>query len=161
MSPTLALLDGIGVSEMLLVAFVSVLVYGGKLPDVLRNLGRAYAKFRQGLSEMSRPLREEIERATTLPPVQPPPPLKSGAAEVTPFPAVAYDVGAAPGGADPGGGDPGPAGGGAGGPTPAPLSQRPLPPPRFSPQDPWGLPQPPPAPPKASAGDPFDEPPPV
>lgn len=156
MSPALAFLDGIGVGELLLVAFVSVLVYGGKLPDVLRNLGRAYAKFRQGLSEMSRPLREEIERATTLPPVQPPPPLPGGTTEATPVPSVAYDVGASPGG-----GDPGPFLGGPAAPTPSPLSMRPLPPPRPTAQGPWDLPKPPAPPSKASADDPFAEPPPV
>jgi sec-independent protein translocase protein TatA len=70
MSPScgpLAFLDGIGFSEMLLIAFLSILVFGGRLPEVLRNLGRGYAKFRQGLHDVSRPIRDEIQRATTLP----------------------------------------------------------------------------------------------
>jgi sec-independent protein translocase protein TatA len=68
MTPVPAFLDGIGFSEMLVIGFLAILVFGGNLPDALKNLGRAYAKFRKGLSDVSRPLRDEIQRATTLPP---------------------------------------------------------------------------------------------
>lgn len=62
-----ALLDGIGFSEILMIGFVAILVYGGRLPEVMRSFGQAYGRFRRGLSEASQPLREEIQRATTLP----------------------------------------------------------------------------------------------
>jgi Sec-independent protein translocase protein TatA len=68
MAPAPAFLDGIGFSEMLVIAFIAILIFGGNLPDTLRNLGRSYAKFRKSLSDVSRPLRDEIQRATTLPP---------------------------------------------------------------------------------------------
>ena len=38
-----------GFAEILLVAVVALLVFGGNLPDVMRNLGRSYAKLRQSL----------------------------------------------------------------------------------------------------------------
>src|SRR5688572_22662314 len=72
-----ALFDGIGFSEMLVIAFLAILVFGGNLPDALRNLGRQYAKFRKSLGDVSRPLRDEIQRATTLPPDLYPPPLSA------------------------------------------------------------------------------------
>lgn len=62
-----ALLDGIGFSEILMIGFVAILVYGGRLPEVMRSFGQAYGRFRRGLSEASQPLREEIQRATTTP----------------------------------------------------------------------------------------------
>lgn len=67
MAPTPALFDGIGFTEILMVGFVAILVYGGRLPEVMRSFGQAYARFRRGVSEASQPLREEIQRATTLP----------------------------------------------------------------------------------------------
>jgi TatA/E family protein of Tat protein translocase len=90
-----ALFDGIGFSEMLVIAFIAILVFGGRLPDALRNVGRGYAKFRKGIHDVSRPLRDEIQRATTLPPETftpalprpaAPPPAAPGA------PSAPYDV---------------------------------------------------------------------
>lgn len=49
-----------GFTELLVVGTVALIVYGGDLPDVMRNLGRTYAKFRQGLSDMSKPVRDEF-----------------------------------------------------------------------------------------------------
>lgn len=98
----LALFDGIGMGELLLVAFISVLVFGGRLPEAMRNLGRAYARFRQGLSEMSRPLREEFQATTAyLPKVEPPPVLGAGMHPPEPVPTPAYEAEAAPGGTAP------------------------------------------------------------
>lgn len=57
-----------GFSEMLMVGVVALLVFGGNLPDVMRTLGRNYAKLRQTLREFSAPVREEINRVTNMPP---------------------------------------------------------------------------------------------
>jgi sec-independent protein translocase protein TatA len=88
----LAFLDGIGLSEMLVIAFLAILVFGGRLPEVMRNLGRSYAKFRQGLHDMSRPIREEIQSATTLPAI-PEPATPPTAPAAPPAPSTGYDVG--------------------------------------------------------------------
>lgn len=97
----LAFFDGIGFSEMLVIAFLCILVFGGRLPEVLRNLGRGYARFRQGLHDMSRPIREEIQSVTTLPALREPPglPVTSAPDAASAAPREAYDVAAAPGGA--------------------------------------------------------------
>ena len=57
---------GFGFQEMLLIAFVALLVFGGNLPDVMRQLGRTYGKFRHSLHELSAPVRDEIRQARAL-----------------------------------------------------------------------------------------------
>jgi sec-independent protein translocase protein TatA len=144
--PTTAIFGGLGFAELLMVAFVSILVFGGKLPDVMRNLGQAYARIRKQLTTMSEPIRSEIQRATTLTDDAPPPMLP------TSVPSVPYKVGAEVA-AEVGVEDTAA--------PPAPLT----PPPEAAPS-PWplvGTPPPPPTPETDSSrpGSAFDEPPPV
>lgn len=68
-----AIFGGLGFGEMLVISFVAILVFGGRLPEVMRNLGRSYARFRQGLHDISRPIREELTDAVSHPSVAPPP----------------------------------------------------------------------------------------
>jgi sec-independent protein translocase protein TatA len=56
-----------GLGELVLLAVVALLVFGGNLPDVMRELGRSYAKLRRSLHELSRPVREEIRHVRDLP----------------------------------------------------------------------------------------------
>ena len=56
-----------GFTEILVVGTVALLVFGGELPSVMRNLGRAYGKFRHGLTELSRPVREELRQVREMP----------------------------------------------------------------------------------------------
>lgn len=58
---------GFGFQELLLIAFVALLVFGGNLPDVMQQLGRTYGKFRQSLNELSRPVRNELRQIQNLP----------------------------------------------------------------------------------------------
>lgn len=62
-----------GFTELLLVGVVALLVFGGNLPDVMRTLGRNYARLRQSLNEFSRPVREQMREVTQLPPPDVPP----------------------------------------------------------------------------------------
>src|SRR5688500_9055649 len=96
MAPVPAFLDGIGLSEMLVIGFIAILIFGGNLPDALRNLGRSYAKFRKSLHDVSRPLRDEIQRATTLPveAYTPTLPANASASPLPPSPLQASDPGA-------------------------------------------------------------------
>jgi TatA/E family protein of Tat protein translocase len=57
----------LGISELLVVGVAALLVFGGRLPDVMRNLGRTYAKFRHGMNEVAEPLRREIRRIDVRP----------------------------------------------------------------------------------------------
>ena len=58
---------GMGIMELLVVGIVALLVFGGELPDVMRSMGRAYARFREGLSEISKPVRDEFRDVPVLP----------------------------------------------------------------------------------------------
>ena len=81
-STTLAFMS-FGFSELLLVGVVALLVFGGNLPDVMRTLGRNYARLRQSLNEFSRPVREQMREVTQLPPPDVPPVTSS---EIPPVP---------------------------------------------------------------------------
>ncbi|MDJ0974239.1 MAG: twin-arginine translocase TatA/TatE family subunit [Planctomycetota bacterium] len=56
-----------GFSELLVIGTVALLVFGGQLPDVMRSLGRAYARLREGLQEVSKPVREELKSVSSVP----------------------------------------------------------------------------------------------
>ena len=47
-------------SEMMVVAVVALLLFGGKLPDVARSWGKTFADFRRGLSGIHNELNEVI-----------------------------------------------------------------------------------------------------
>jgi TatA/E family protein of Tat protein translocase len=59
---------GLGIMEIVVIGFVALLVFGGRLPEVMRNLGRAYAKFRHGMNELTNPIRDEMRRLDVEPP---------------------------------------------------------------------------------------------
>jgi sec-independent protein translocase protein TatA len=42
---------GISYSQLMIVLIVAVVLFGSRLPDVLRQVGKAYAQFRRSLSE--------------------------------------------------------------------------------------------------------------
>ncbi len=41
---------GIGHTELMVVAFVALLLFGSKLPSVMRSLGQSVTEFRNGLN---------------------------------------------------------------------------------------------------------------
>ena len=88
-------------SEMLVVGVFALLIFGGRLPEVMRNLGRTYAKFRHGMNEVAHPIRQEMRRLDVRAPdaavprrpeipddgradLPPPPPRSGGAADEPP-----------------------------------------------------------------------------
>lgn len=70
---TLVAFLSFGFAEILLVGVVALLVFGGDLPDVMRSLGRSYARLRRSLHDLSRPVRAEMNRLRDLPDAPPPP----------------------------------------------------------------------------------------
>ncbi|MFI4875275.1 MAG: twin-arginine translocase TatA/TatE family subunit [Blastopirellula sp. JB062] len=44
--------SGLGMQEMMIVAVLAVLLFGKNLPSVARSLGRSYADFKKGLSDI-------------------------------------------------------------------------------------------------------------
>ena len=57
------MLPGIGISEMVLIGIVAILLFGGKLPEVARNIGRSYGELRKGLTELKSTINSEIDHA--------------------------------------------------------------------------------------------------
>jgi len=54
-----ALFHHIGPPELMIVAFISLLLFGNRLPSVMRSLGRSVTEFKKGISGVE----EEIEQA--------------------------------------------------------------------------------------------------
>ena len=59
----LAIFGGIGVPEVVLIGVVGVLIFGNRLPDVGRSLGKGIIEFKKGL----RGIQNEIEDAANEP----------------------------------------------------------------------------------------------
>lgn len=90
LSPALAFLEGIGAGEMVLVAIIGLLLFGGKgLPDMARTLGRVVREFKkatQGVeNEVKRVMNEEPEPPRPRPrPPRPAPPVALPAPTIEP-----------------------------------------------------------------------------
>jgi len=89
MSPTLAFLPigNIGFPELLVLGFIALLLFGKRLPEVMRNMGKGITEFKKGMSglddelnrpnysqynEPSRPLPADERQEVTAPKFQPP-----------------------------------------------------------------------------------------
>jgi sec-independent protein translocase protein TatA len=48
----------IGSGEMLVILVLALLLFGGSLPDVARNVGRSVGELKRSFSESTRPLRD-------------------------------------------------------------------------------------------------------
>ena len=56
-----AFLQNIGTTELLIVAFVSLLMFGNRLPSVMRSLGKSVTEFKKGVSGIE----DDIDQAVT------------------------------------------------------------------------------------------------
>ena len=56
-----AFLPNLGMPELLIVAFVSLLIFGNRLPSVMRSLGKSVTEFKKGISGIE----EELDQAVT------------------------------------------------------------------------------------------------
>ncbi len=50
-----------GTPEMLVIAFIALLIFGRRLPDVARSLGNSIVQFKKGVNDVQ----EEVEGAST------------------------------------------------------------------------------------------------
>jgi sec-independent protein translocase protein TatA len=48
----------IGTGEVLVILVLALLLFGGSLPDVARNLGRTVGEFKRDFTESTRPVRD-------------------------------------------------------------------------------------------------------
>lgn len=43
---------GLGTTELLVFAFIALLLFGSRLPSVMRNLGKGVVEFKKGIREI-------------------------------------------------------------------------------------------------------------
>lgn len=59
----LLFIGGLGTSELLLIVFALLLLFGGKkLPELMRGMGRGIRDFRKAVNTESEPIGKEEER---------------------------------------------------------------------------------------------------
>jgi sec-independent protein translocase protein TatA len=56
-----AFFQSIGPTELIIVAFVSLLIFGNRLPSVMRALGKSVTEFKKGVNEVE----DDLDRAVT------------------------------------------------------------------------------------------------
>lgn len=52
---------GIGTQELLIVCIVALLLFGNRLPSVMRSLGSGISEFKKGMNEIQNDLRRSME----------------------------------------------------------------------------------------------------
>jgi sec-independent protein translocase protein TatA len=56
-----AFLPNLGTTELMVVAFVSLLIFGNRLPSVMRSLGKSVTEFKKGINDVE----DDIDKAVT------------------------------------------------------------------------------------------------
>ncbi len=56
-----AFLPNLGMPELMIVAFVSLLIFGNRLPSVMRSLGKSVTEFKKGVAGIE----DDIDTAVT------------------------------------------------------------------------------------------------
>lgn len=58
----LLLIGGLGMSEILLIALVVLLFFGGKkIPELMKGLGKGVKSFKDGMNEVEKDVKETIK----------------------------------------------------------------------------------------------------
>ncbi|MDE5674113.1 MAG: twin-arginine translocase TatA/TatE family subunit [Muribaculaceae bacterium] len=58
----LLLIGGLGMSEILLIALVVLLFFGGKkIPELMKGLGKGVRSFKDGMNEVEKDIKETIK----------------------------------------------------------------------------------------------------
>jgi sec-independent protein translocase protein TatA len=55
----LAFFQNLGMTELMIIAFISLLIFGNRLPSVMRSLGKSVTEFKKGISGIE----EDIDQA--------------------------------------------------------------------------------------------------
>lgn len=63
---TLLFLGSIGISEVILIAFVVLLLFGGKkIPELMHGIGKGVRSFKDGVNNIEKDITEDITKDTT------------------------------------------------------------------------------------------------
>ncbi len=62
---TLIILFSLGAPEILLIALVVLLIFGGKkIPELMRGLGKGVTEFRKGMKDIENDIKDEDDKKT-------------------------------------------------------------------------------------------------
>jgi sec-independent protein translocase protein TatA len=64
-SPTLAFISMPGWGEMVIIAFIGLLLFGKRLPEVGKSLGKGIVEFKKGLRGIEDDVEESVNRSAT------------------------------------------------------------------------------------------------
>ena len=67
MSLSFAFIGGMGYGEMMVVAFIALLLFGKRLPEVARSLGKGVTEFKKGISGIEEDIRDTTTQHNELP----------------------------------------------------------------------------------------------
>jgi sec-independent protein translocase protein TatA len=67
----LAFLPNLGMTELMIVAFVSLLIFGNRLPSVMRSLGKSVTEFKKGVAGIEDDIDQAISSDKKPPTPQP------------------------------------------------------------------------------------------
>ena len=67
MIPCFSLIGGMGYGEMLVVGFIALLLFGKKLPEVARSLGKGVTEFKKGIQGIEDEIRDSAYQHPELP----------------------------------------------------------------------------------------------
>jgi sec-independent protein translocase protein TatA len=56
-----AFFPSLGMNELLVIGFISLLIFGNRLPSVMRSLGKSVTEFKKGMND----LEEEVNQPVT------------------------------------------------------------------------------------------------
>jgi len=59
------MLPSVGIAELVALGIVAILLFGKRLPEVARNVGRGYGELRKGLSDIQSTINAEIDSQPT------------------------------------------------------------------------------------------------
>lgn len=63
MLSNLAIFQNIGAPEIIIILIVALLLFGRRLPEVARNLGKGITEFKRGVRDASEEVKQELDKA--------------------------------------------------------------------------------------------------
>ncbi|HUT36322.1 MAG TPA: twin-arginine translocase TatA/TatE family subunit [Planctomycetota bacterium] len=64
----LALFQNLGMPELIVIGIITLLIFGPRLPSVMRSIGKGIVEFKKGLRDTGEEVRKEIESSPEPPP---------------------------------------------------------------------------------------------